>query len=85
MFTDLITYWPFISSFGGMLVGGLVTWTTTKIKVEQLFQQHSILEKRVGALEGRIDRDRLDQVDRMARVEVMLTDVRAAVLRLEQK
>lgn len=82
---DLQQIWPFLSSAGGLLVGGAITWATAKAKIEGLLRSHDALERRVGVLEASVERDRVALADRMARVEVMLTDVRAAVLRLEAK
>jgi hypothetical protein len=77
----LIKYWPFLSSLGGILLGGAVNWAITKEKVESLFKAHDELEKRVHRIEDRTDSDRLAA----ARLEVKVDDVRAAILRLEQK
>ena len=87
-----LKYWPFLSSLGGILLGGAVNWAITKEKLGQLFKSHDDLEivvnknreeieKRVGQIEIRNEGDRIAA----ARLEVKVDDVRAAILRLEQK
>jgi hypothetical protein len=83
--SQLASYWPFITSFGGMLAGGLVTWTTTKVQIERLMDSHKDLDRRLSSLELGVEHDRVILADRLARVEVMLQDVRATLIRLESK
>lgn len=88
----LLKFWPFLSSLGGILLGGAVNWAITKQKVEQLFKSHDELERRVDKKFDENDK-RMNQIetrnegDRIAaaRLEVKVDDVRAAILRLEQK
>lgn len=82
---DLLNYLPFLSSFGGMLVGGAITWGTAKAQIERLLDSHKDLDRRLSTLEAGVERDRVALADRLARVEVMLTDVRAALIRMEVK
>jgi len=85
MFNEFIKYWPFISSFAGMLVGGAVTWATARAQIERLLDSHKDLDRRLSTLEAGVERDRIALADRLARVEVMLQDVRATLVRMEQR
>lgn len=85
MLQEIAKYWPFVSSAAGMLAGGLITWTTARIKLEDLLKRVTAVEVKMAALEKSIDNDKVAMADRLARVEVKLDDVRAAILRLENR
>lgn len=62
---DLIKYWPIVSSFCGMLVGGAITWATAKSRIEQL-----ILDMR--KMEAQQESDRRNLEARLAKHEERL-------------
>jgi putative ubiquitin-RnfH superfamily antitoxin RatB of RatAB toxin-antitoxin module len=73
---QILEYWPFLSTLVSVLIGGAITWAVAKTKLEDLIKSHDLLEKRVGILEREVERDRITMTDRLARIEVMLADVR---------
>lgn len=77
-------YWPLVSSFVGMLVGGAVTWATTKAKLEQLFSDMRNLEDRVAKHEERLRADEearntkhIEVISRLSSIEATLSYLRA--------
>jgi len=79
---DITQYLPFASSLLGTLLGGAVTWGVAKTKLENLERRQTEADKRIGDLERSREKDAVAMADRIARIEVMLSDVREAIKRL---
>lgn len=80
MSSELLKYWPIVSSFVGMLIGGAITWATAKTKLEQLFNDMKSLEARLSKHEEMLRAEgetrnvrHIEVISRLSSIEATLT------------
>lgn len=83
MLEALLNYWPLLSSFVGMLIGGAVTWATARVRLEQLFTDMRNLEQRVTKNEERTRADdelrnsrHMEVISRLSSIEATLSYIK---------